>query len=142
MTSLTSSQTVFEFAKKQFESHEVEELHVIALNSLCDVIGVRMVARGTVNACYSHPRDIFRFAISCNAVSVIIVHNHPSGDVRPSPEDIQLTERLKKAGKLLQLPLLDHLIISGLSYFSFADASDLLRSKKMTSSSASSKASH
>jgi len=132
MTNLTSSQSVFEFSKKHFETGEVEELYCIALNSLCDVVGLRMIARGTVNACYAHPRDIFRFAIECNAVSIVLVHNHPTGDVRPSAEDRALTARIKKAGRLLQLPLLDHVIVSRLSYFSFADAASTFSRGKLS----------
>ena len=119
---LSSSQSVYQYALKRFINTDVEELHCIAINNLCGVIDSRMVTRGTVNACFAHPRDIFRFAISCNAVSVIIIHNHPSGDVRPSYEDIKLTRRIKKAGQLLQIPMVDHIIVSPRSYFSFADS--------------------
>lgn len=77
---------------------------------------------GSVDGVQCSPRDIFRAAIRDNAYSIIVAHNHPSGDLSSSPEDIQLTRRLKEAAQLLGIPLLDHLILSADGYFSFAEA--------------------
>jgi len=71
-----------------------------------------MVALGTASSVTVHPRDVFREAVKANAVSVIVAHNHPSGDVDPSEDDIALTARLKRAGDLLGITLLDHLILA------------------------------
>lgn len=100
---------------------EVEEFWVLALTSSKKVIKAEMLFRGTVDSCLVHPRDIFRFACVNNASSIVIAHNHPSGDHSPSSEDIQLTKRIVKIGKLLQIPVVDHLILSEKGYFSFTD---------------------
>jgi DNA repair protein RadC len=71
-----------------------------------------MVAMGSLSEVEVHPREIFRGAILAGAQAVILVHNHPSGDVSPSPEDLALTRRLKAAGELLGIPMLDHLIVA------------------------------
>ena len=100
----------------------VEEFWVLALTSSKKVIKAEMLFLFSVDACLVHPRDIFRFACLNNASSFIIAHNHPSGDCSPSPADISLTKRLVKAGKLLQLPVVDHLILTESDYYSFTDA--------------------
>lgn len=104
---------------------DVEEFWAVALNSKKQVINSAMLFRGTVDHCMVHPRDIFRFGILENASSMLVAHNHPSGDCLPSIEDIQLTRKIEKAGLLLQVPLIDHIIVNADSYFSFADARHL-----------------
>lgn len=119
---LSNSNKVYNYAKENFAFSDVEEVWCIALNSLSELIDSRLISRGTVNSCMAHPRDIFRFGLRQNAVSLILVHNHPSGDVRPSEEDIMLTCSIRSAGEMLKIPLSDHLIFSNRSYFSFADS--------------------
>jgi DNA repair protein RadC len=80
------------------------------------------VATGTVNACFIHPREVFRPAITESCCAIILVHNHPSGDLRPSEEDVALTRRVVEAGTLLGIKVLDHLIVGLGDYFSFLDA--------------------
>ena len=80
-----------------------------------------MLFRGTVDSCLIHPRDIFRFACVNNASSLLIAHNHPSQDCTPSDHDHSITKRLVKAGKLLQMPIVDHVILTDEDYYSFAD---------------------
>lgn len=80
-----------------------------------------MISQGTVNASVVSPREIFIEAVKYHAVSLVLVHNHPSGDPSPSREDISLTKRVKEAGELLGIRLLDHIIIGDNSYISLKE---------------------
>ena len=82
-----------------------------AESAMGDLIGHRRLFEGTLNACVFHPREIFRYAIDCNANSIIIAHNHPSGDPQPSQEDIRATKQLIEAGNPIGINVLDHVII-------------------------------
>ena len=88
-------------------------------------IRVVPVTHGLVNRTIVHPREVFRIAIADNAASIVIAHNHPSGCVVPSPEDLELTERLVKAGSIIGIPILDHIIIGSrlgrMTYSSLVD---------------------
>ncbi len=120
---LLSSRSAAHFFRKIIGSADVEEFWVIALNPLCKVIKSDMLFRGTVDTCFVHPRDVFRFALLANATSIIVGHNHPSGECEPSRADKELTTRLKQGGDLLQIPLVDHVVITYKGYFSFAESS-------------------
>lgn len=92
--------------------HELQEhATVLVLSTKNHVLGIMTIGIGSLNACIVHPREVFRAAILSNAASVIFVHNHPSGDPAPSREDIELTNKLVEAGKILDIPLLDSVII-------------------------------
>ncbi len=119
--SLTSSGKVFEWVKQNVPLEEVEEIWVLALDSQCRLLQNRLIARGTTNFCSYHPRDLARFIVLSNAVSFIMIHNHPSQDLRPSSQDLKWTQQLKRIGCLLQIPMVDHLIVTERSFFSFAD---------------------
>jgi DNA repair protein RadC len=84
---------------------------VLLLNTKHKVIGVNTVSMGSLSASVVHPRETFKAAILANASSIIIGHNHPSGDPMPSREDLAVTKRLAKAGKVLDIPVLDHIVI-------------------------------
>lgn len=88
-----------------------EHFVVLSLNTKNVVIGVHTLHIGTVNASIVHPRDVFQRAILNNATSIIICHNHPSGDLTPSQEDIAVTKRIQASGDLLGIEMLDHIII-------------------------------
>lgn len=88
-----------------------EAFVVLTLNTKNRVIRRHMVSLGTVNSTLVHPREIFRPAIQSGAASIIVCHNHPSGDPSPSAQDIRITKHLIEAGKLIEIPVLDHLII-------------------------------
>jgi DNA repair protein RadC len=96
----------------KFISNDAEELWALALSPRKKLIKSKMIFRGTVDACLVHPRDIFRFACKENASSLIVVHNHPSGDLTPSLEDLDFTRKLLAAGALMEIPVLDHLIVN------------------------------
>lgn len=93
-----------------------EGFWVIGLDVRGRPLGTFEVARGTLTACLVHPREVFAPMIGLRAASVIAVHNHPSGDPRPSREDLELTQRLEDAGEVVGFPLLDHVIISASGY--------------------------
>lgn len=79
------------------------------------------VSRGTLNASIVHPREVFKAAIDHMAASIVVVHNHPSGNAEPSREDIEITRQLVDAGKIIGIPVHDHLIVAGTGYVSFAE---------------------
>lgn len=96
-----------------------EVFMVLCLDTKNKVIGAFEVSRGTINSSIVHPREIFKRALLCNAASIIVAHNHPSGEVTPSKEDISITDRLKSAAELMGIPLVDHLIVGESRYYSF-----------------------
>jgi len=101
----------------------VEEFHLLALDSQSQVTRDVLITRGLLNSSLVHPREVFRAAIAEAAAGIILVHNHPSGDPTPSPDDARLTLRLCAAADVLDMPLLDHLIVGdGQRYFSFREA--------------------
>jgi DNA repair protein RadC len=104
-----------------------ESLRTVLLDTRYRLIAVREISKGTLNESLAHPREIFKPAITCSAYAIVVVHNHPSGDPRPSEADIRLTRKLAEAAHLLQISLLDHLIIGAVrnghpGYFSFKEA--------------------
>jgi DNA repair protein RadC len=101
-------------------SSEVEEFWVMALGPSKKPIACQMLFRGTVDSCPVHPRDVFRFACLQNASSLIVAHNHPSGDLIPSSYDLKITRELMQAGQLLQIPVLDHILVTPMKSASFA----------------------
>jgi DNA repair protein RadC len=90
---------------------DYESLRVLCLNTQHRLLAVEEVTRGTLNESLFHPREAFRPALARQAFAVIFVHNHPSGDPRPSGADLQVTRRMKEAGELLQITVLDHVIL-------------------------------
>ena len=88
-----------------------EILIMICLNCKNDIVGAFEVSRGSINSSIVHPREVFKRALLLNSASILIAHNHPSGDVTPSKEDIKITERLLECGKILGIELFDHIII-------------------------------
>jgi DNA repair protein RadC len=101
---------------------QVEEFHLIALDSQSQVLREVLVTRGLLNSSLVHPREVFRAAIAEAAAGIIVVHNHPSGDPTPSAEDKAVTRQLIAAGRLLDVPVYDHVIIAGDRFLSFANA--------------------
>lgn len=102
-----------------------EVLKIILLNTKNMVIGIRDVSLGSLNSSIVHPREVFLEAIKNSSASIIVCHNHPSGDPTPSNEDINITMRLKECGKLLGIELLDHVIIGNGIYVSLKEKSIL-----------------
>jgi DNA repair protein RadC len=100
----------------------VEEFHVLALGSQSQILGDLLITRGILNSSLVHPREVFRAAIAEAAAGIIVVHNHPSGDPTPSADDRAVTRQLVDAGRLLDVPVYDHVIVGGDRYVSFAEA--------------------
>jgi DNA repair protein RadC len=100
---------------------EREAFMVVALDARNQTIGFQVVSVGTLNSAQVHPREVYRFAVSIGAASVIVAHNHPSLDHTPSHQDRLLTDRLREAGELLGIEMLDHVVVGGRCYFSFSD---------------------
>ncbi len=99
-----------------------EQFRGLYLNSKQRLVADEVISIGTLTSAVLHPREVFRPAVTHRAVSLILVHNHPSGDPEPSGEDIELTRQIASAGKILGIDLLDHLIIGSEGWFSMADA--------------------
>ncbi len=99
----------------------VEQFWIILLNRANAIIKVHNISQGGLSGTVADPKTIFKEALDKLASSIILVHNHPSGNLRPSEADIRLTKKLKEAGQTLDLPVLDHLIFTDQAYFSFAD---------------------
>lgn len=89
-----------------------EHFAILAIDVRGRMLGAQIVATGTATACLVHPREVFRAAIAFGAVSIVVAHNHPSGDVTPSPEDFDLARRLRQAGEVIGIPVVDQLILS------------------------------
>jgi len=113
---------VYELFGQRLEDLPVEEFHVAVLDSQHRLERDITVTRGILNSSLVHPREVFREAIAERAAAIILVHNHPSGDPTPSPDDRVVTEQLVQAGKLLDIPVQDHVIIGRGRYISFAEA--------------------
>ena len=98
-----------------------EHFVVLSLDSEKRLIKKRVVFIGTVNAVIAHPREVYAGALADRASSIIVAHNHPSGDPTPSKQDIVATEQLRNAGEILGIRLVEHLIVAGEGYFSFRE---------------------
>lgn len=107
---------------KDIATERQEHFVVLSLNSERCLIRKRVVFIGTVNAVIAHPREIFAGAIEDRACSIIVAHNHPSGDPTPSGQDIAATEQLMKAGEILGIELVEHLIVANDRWFSFGES--------------------
>lgn len=125
MLKVTSPEIIFDFFKLKLRHEKVEKFIAVFLNTKNTVIKWDVISVGTLNASIVHPREVFNKAISHNAASLIVVHNHPSGNPSPSREDFLVTERLIEAGKIIGITVLDHIVIGHDAYYSFKESSDL-----------------
>jgi len=117
------SDDVFNVAQHVIRAGEYaeENLWLITLDTKNNITGIFTVSTGSLNSSIVHPREVFKRAILQNSASIIICHNHPSGDPAPSPEDINITKRIYDAGKILGIELLDHIIIGDNKYTSLRE---------------------
>lgn len=120
---ITCSQDVHSIMKAHLLDLSHEEFWIVMLNRANQVIKKQLISSGGVSGTVADPKIIFKMALDELASSVILCHNHPSGNLKPSQADINLTKKLKEAGKMLEIPVLDHIIFTNESYFSFADES-------------------
>lgn len=118
---ITDSQSAFDTIYPHLGDLNHEEFWVIFLNRANQVIGKQNVSKGGVSGTVVDPKVVFKMAVQFPASAIILAHNHPSGNLKPSQADHQLTRKLKDAGRSLDIPVLDHLIIGDREYFSFVD---------------------
>lgn len=123
--SFTSPETIAAYYMEDLRHEKQEQILAVFLDTRGHFICDRKLFRGTVSASLASPREVFMEALRCEAANMILLHNHPSGDPTPSQADIQITQRIEEGGKMLDIPLLDHIIIGDRRYFSFREA-DLL----------------
>ena len=116
-----TSRNAFDLLYPVFADLNHEEFWILMLNRANIVIGKHLVSKGGLAGTIADPKVIFKTALENNAAYIILAHNHPSGNLKPSHEDINITKRLTEAGKILDLHVLDHLILANRHYFSFGD---------------------
>jgi DNA repair protein RadC len=122
---ILSSRDVAELLMPQFGSRPVEQFGVVLLDTKHRVLRTSLLSVGTLDASIVHPREVFREAASGGAAAIIVFHNHPSGDPRPSPDDVALTRRLIRAGEMMGIDVLDHVIIAESRFHSLRENGDL-----------------
>ena len=116
---LNKTTLVYEHFKDIFYNENQENFYAVYLDTKNKLINYRLLFKGTIDSSCVHPREIFKHAFLESAYSVIVMHNHPSGDVTPSEQDIDLTNHLFETGRIVGIPVIDHLIIGNDSYYSF-----------------------
>lgn len=119
-----SVEAVHEFLRANWDENKielVEQFKVVLLNRAYRVLGLFETSTGGSTGTVADPKMIFTAALKMNANSIILAHNHPSGNLDPSQADKQLTEKIKNAGRLLDIQVIDHMILTSESYYSFAD---------------------
>ncbi len=122
---ITSAKQVYHMFADEMRTYKKEVLRVILLNTKNAPIKVKTVSEGTLNSSLIHPREVFKEAIKESANSIILVHNHPSGEIEPSEGDKDATDRIKETGKVLKINLIDHVIVGNDKYYSFRESNKL-----------------
>lgn len=121
---MVNAKTIWEETRYLFYGKKQENLYCLYFNHKQELIGKKLLFIGTINRIIVHPREVFKEAYLLSASSIVCIHNHPSGDVTPSKEDIKFTRSLVEIGKIQGIPLIDHLIVSDDHYYSFYDSFD------------------
>jgi DNA repair protein RadC len=119
--SVKTPEDVYRLLAPKLRGREREVLFVLTLDGRHRLTGCHRVSEGTLTASLVHPREVFAVAIRAAAAAIIVAHNHPSGDPEPSAEDLEVTRRLSDSGKLLGIPLLDHVVVGQGAYVSIRD---------------------
>lgn len=108
---ISSPNEAVDLLRNLLEDCDREKLIVCCLNSKNEPTDISTVSVGSLNSSIVHPREVFKIAIMSNSASIIVAHNHPSGNAEPSKEDINITKRIKESGKILGIEMIDHIII-------------------------------
>ncbi len=116
---LNNTAKIYEYFKDIFMGLEEENFYAVYLNTKSNLISYKLLFKGTINKSIVHPREIFKWAVLESAYYIIIMHNHPSGDISPSIEDKELTISLMNIGKTMGIPVMDHIIFGKDKYYSF-----------------------
>ncbi len=122
---IRSAEDVYEHFAQRMRWHQQEEFAVLLLDGRNRVIRESIISQGTLNASLVHPREVFRSAVREAAASLVLVHNHPSGDPAPSAEDRRVTRRLVEAGKVVGIRIVDHVVVADQGYYSFREEGGL-----------------
>jgi len=120
-TPLTSPQEVASYFKEKLGREKKEHFLILSLDSRNNLIREKIISVGTLNANLVHPREVFKEAIDAHAASLVVSHNHPSGDPEPSEDDLAITKRLVEAGKIMGIDVLDHVIVTKKDFYSLKD---------------------
>lgn len=126
---IDSPEKVFEIFKAELSHLTIEKFFVVILNKQNLVTKIEELSKGTLDASLVTPREVFKVAIDNRAASIILVHNHPSGNLEPSKEDINVTQKLYEVGELVEIPVLDHIIIANNAFTSFLDRGIVFKRK-------------
>lgn len=116
---LNNSDLIYEYFKDLYYHENQENFYAIYLDTKNKLISYRLLFKGTLDSSSVHPREIFKYAFLESAHSIIVMHNHPSGDSTPSSQDIEITKHLIDTGKIIGIPVIDHIIIGNEKYYSF-----------------------
>ncbi len=108
---ITCAKDVFDLYHERLKDEKQENFIVLMLNTKNHIIGEQLIFKGILDAALIHPREVFKAAIRASASKIILVHNHPSGDPTPSDDDLRITEMLIESGKMLNIPIIDHVIV-------------------------------
>lgn len=121
---ITTSRDAVKIFKEHFDSDEMdyrESFFALYLNQANRVLGIKKISESGISSAIVDVRIIMQTALLCNASGIILAHNHPSGNLKPSQEDLSITQKIKEASQFLNIQLLDHCILSSTDYISFAD---------------------
>lgn len=118
---VTTPSIAANYVMSEMSSLNEEHFRIMTLNTKREINFIREISKGIINMTIVHPREVFKTAINDNAHSIILLHNHPTGDPKPSRADIDLTENLVRASKILEIEIADHIIIGDNKYFSFVE---------------------
>lgn len=118
---VSSAESVYNKMKDEVKTLDREHIFVLCLDHKLGVIGINTVSIGTKTSCQFSPADLMKPVLLSNSTGIIIMHNHPSGDCKPSESDIRVTGKIKNACEIFEIKLYDHIILSGESFYSMAD---------------------
>ena len=116
---VSDPESLIQWCKMKLGALQQEHFLVVFLDSHNAVQGYKVLFTGTLNSSLVHPREVFKEALNVSCAKILVVHNHPSGNLEPSAADLMVTENLVNSGKMMKIPVIDHLIVSGSDYFSF-----------------------
>lgn len=122
---IQSSSDADTLVRQFLEELDREAMMVVALNAKSEPTCLQVISTGSLSSSIVHPREVFKVAILSNAYSILLAHNHPSGDTTPSQEDLNITKRIKNASEIMGIPILDHIIIGSNGYYSFKENGEL-----------------
>lgn len=117
----SSPQAIAEYVMEDMRFLPQERFAAVFLSTKNQLLCIRTLTVGTINASLARSRDVFRLALQCNAASVVLLHNHPSGNPEPSREDIEVTQQMAEAGQIMEIPVLDHIIIGDGTFVSLCE---------------------